>query len=176
MLVGSLSTQSINRRLALALQRLAPDGCEVVEIPIADLPLYNRDLDTNYPTVAKNFKDAIARCDGLLYVTPEYNRSIPGALKNAIDWASRPWGENVLARPSATIGTSPGSLSTAVAQQHLKTILLFFNAPLMGQPEGYVHFKKDMIADDGTVTDPATEDFLRGWIDKFVQFVHDKEN
>jgi len=124
--VGSLSTSSINRLLAKALVRLAPRELELREIPIKDLPLYNRDHDDAYPPVATAFKDAIAAVDAVLFVTPEYNRSIPGALKNAIDWASRPYGKNSFARkPSAVIGTSPGKIGTAVAQQHLRSILSF---------------------------------------------------
>ena len=130
--VGSLSTSSINRLLAKALVRLAPPGLELTEIAIKDLPLYNRDHDTDYPPVARAFKDAIAAVDAVLFVTPEYNRSIPGALKNAIDWASRPYGTNAFTRkPSAVIGTSPGKIGTAIGQQHLRSILGFCNSPQM---------------------------------------------
>jgi chromate reductase len=108
-LVGSLATGSINRKLAQALVKLAPAQLQMTEIPFKDLPLYSYDYDSNYPPVARAFKDAIAAADAVLFVTPEYNRSIPGALKNAIDWASRPYGTNAFARkPSAIIGTSPG--------------------------------------------------------------------
>lgn len=171
MIIGSLSSQSINRRLALALQRLAPEDCEILEIPISSLPLYNYDLDDNFPAVAREFKSAIEQCDGLLYVTPEYNRSIPGALKNAIDWASRPAGQGVLGRPSGVIGTSPGMIGTALAQQHLKGILLFFNAPVMGQPEGYIQFTPEMIDAEGNIENAGTENFLRGWVTSFCGFV-----
>jgi chromate reductase, NAD(P)H dehydrogenase (quinone) len=117
-MIGSLSAVSINRILARALIRLAPPEWSMVEIPIGDLPLYNRDLDSDYPAEARALKDAIAAVDAMLFVTPEYNRDIPGALKNAIDWASRPWGQNSFARkPSAVIGASPGKIGTAVAQQ-----------------------------------------------------------
>ncbi|MBO1903026.1 NAD(P)H-dependent oxidoreductase [Leucobacter weissii] len=168
--IGSLSAVSINRKLANALTRLAPEGVELVEIPIAGLPLYNHDLDADYPQVARDFKQAIAEADALLYVTPEYNRSIPGALKNAIDWASRPWGQNSLGKPSATIGASPGPISTAVAQQHLKDILLFSDAPVLGQPEGYIQFTEGLITDDGEVTNDGTAEFLRNWITAFASF------
>ena len=107
--VGSLATASINRKLANALVRLAPSGLQMREIPIGDLPLYSYDYDANYPPEGRALKEAIAAVDAVLFVTPEYNRSIPGALKNAIDWASRPYGENSFARkPSSMIGTSPG--------------------------------------------------------------------
>lgn len=124
--VGSLSSTSINRKLAKALIKLAPANLEFEEIPIKDLPLYCSDYDTNFPPVAKALKDAVGRSHAILFVTPEYNRSLPGGLKNAIDWASRPWGANSFARkPSAVIGTSPGSIGTAVAQQSLRSVLSF---------------------------------------------------
>ena len=130
--VGSLSTASINRLLARALVRLAPAELEMIEIPIGGLPLYNRDYDHDYPPVARTFKDAIAAVDAVLFVTPEYNRSIPGALKNAIDWASRPYGKNSFARkPSAVIGTSPGKIGTAIGAatpaQHPRLLQLAAN-------------------------------------------------
>ena len=119
--VGSLAAGSINRKLAKALVLLAPDGLEMIEIPFKDLPLYSYDYDADYPPVARALKECIAAVDGVLFVTPEYNRSIPGGLKNAIDWASRPWGKNSFARkPSGVIGTSPGAIGTAVAQQNLQ--------------------------------------------------------
>ncbi|MBS0542453.1 MAG: NAD(P)H-dependent oxidoreductase, partial [Proteobacteria bacterium] len=119
--VGSLATASINRLLSKALIRLAPAELEFTEIPIRDLPLYSYDYDADFPPVARAFKQAIADVDALLFVTPEYNRSIPGGLKNAIDWASRPWGQNSFThKPSAVIGASVGSIGTAVAQQSLR--------------------------------------------------------
>src|SRR6476646_1505064 len=134
-IVGSLSSTSINRILAKALIRLAPEDLEFVEIPIGNLPLYSQDYDASYPPEATALKDAIAASDAVLFVTPEYNRSIPGALKNAIDWASRPWGKNSFARkPSGIIGTSPGKIGTAVGQQHLRSILAFCNARQMTSP------------------------------------------
>jgi chromate reductase len=169
--VGSLSSDSINRRLALALARLAPVNLTFVEIPIGELPLYNRDFDAAYPPVGLEYKALLATVDALLFVTPEYNRSIPGALSNAIDWASRPWGTNSFSgKPSATIGTSPGGIGTAVGQQHLKNILQFSDAPVMGQPEGYIQ-AKDVITAQGEVTDEATAEFLTGWIAAFAAFV-----
>ena len=121
---------SINRKLAQALGKLAPPGLMLVEIPFKDLPLYSYDYDADFPSSARAFKQAIADVDAVLFVTPEYNRSIPGALKNAIDWASRPYGKNAFTRkPSAVIGTSPGAIGTAVAQQHLRSILSFCNSP-----------------------------------------------
>src|SRR6476660_8353096 len=128
-LVGSLATASINRKLALALAHLAPSELELAEISFRELPLYSYDYDADYPAAARTFKQAIMSSDAILFVSPEYKRSIPGALKNAIDWASRPYGSNAFTRkPSAVIGTSPGSIGTAVAQQHLKGVLAFCNS------------------------------------------------
>jgi chromate reductase len=171
-LVGSLAAASINRKLARALIRLAPDDLEFEEIRFGDLPLYSYDYDSDYPPVAQAFKAAIAGSDAVLFVTPEYNRSIPGALKNAIDWASRPYGTNAFARkPSAVIGASPGSISTAIAQQHLKGVLGFCNSPLMNAPEGYIHFTPGLITDEGEVTVPSTEAFLRTFMREFHDFI-----
>jgi chromate reductase len=170
--VGSLSSTSINRLLAKALVRLAPQGMEMREIPIKDLPLYSSDYDADYPPVARAFKQAIADMDALLFVTPEYNRSIPGGLKNAIDWASRPWGQNSFARkPTGVIGTSPGSIGTAVAQQSLRGVLCFCNSPLMNTVEAYIQFKPGLITADGEVTDTGTAEFLGNYMKEFQTFV-----
>src|SRR5690606_22096475 len=144
--VGSLAKGSINRKLAHALTRVAPSDLELIEISFRDLPLYSYDYDENFPAQARVFKAAIAAVDASLFVTPEYNRSIPGALKNAIDWASRPYGQNSFSRkPSAVIGTSPGAIGTAVAQQHLRSILSFCNSPHMNAPAAYIQFKPGLI-------------------------------
>ncbi len=161
--VGSLSRESINRQLARALVKLAGagGGLTLTEIPIGQLPLYNRDFDDDYPAEAPAFKAAVEQVDALMFVTPEYNRSIPGALKNAIDWGSRPWGKNSFAhKPSAVIGTSPGAIGTAVAQQHLRSILSFVNSPELAQPEAYIQFQDGLISESGDVTDPSTAEFL----------------
>lgn len=171
-LIGSLATQSINRKLASALVRLAPQGLEFSEILFKDLPLYSYDYDADYPPVARAFKEQIIASDAMLFVTPEYNRSIPGGLKNAIDWASRPYGSNAFTRkPSAVIGTSPGSIGTAVAQQSLRSVLSFCNSPQMNAPEAYIQFKPGMITDEGEVTIPETETFLRNFMVEFHTFV-----
>ncbi len=171
-LIGSLAKSSINRKLATALTRLAPSGLTMQEIPIGDLPLYSYDYDKAYPPAGRALKDAIAAVDAVLFVTPEYNRSIPGALKNAIDWASRPWGTNSFARkPSGIIGTSPGKIGTAVGQQHLRSILAFCNSPLMNAIEAYIEFTPGLITDDGHVTVPATEEFLKKYITEFHGFI-----
>jgi chromate reductase len=170
--VGSLATRSINRRLAKALVQLAPAELEMTEIPFKDLPLYSYDYDADYPPVAVEFKNAIAAVDAVLFVTPEYNRSIPGSLKNAIDWASRPYGTNAFARkPSATIGTSPGKIGTAIAQQHLRSILSLCNSPQMNSIEAYIQFERGLIGEDGTVTNAGTEEFLRKYMAEFHGFI-----
>ena len=171
-LVGSLAKGSINRQLAGALARLAPLHLELREIPIRDLPLYCYDYDADFPEVARAFKQAIADVDAVLFVTPEYNRSIPGALKNAIDWASRPWGKNSFARkPSAVIGMSPGPIGTAVAQQHLRSVLCFCNSPLMNTLEAYVQNKPGLIGDDGSITDDRTAEFLANYMKELHLFI-----
>src|SRR5215203_4693025 len=148
--VGSLAKESINRKLAKALVRLAPGVLQMQEVPFGDLPLYSYDYDADYPQIAKDFKEAIAASDAVLFVTPEYDRSIPGGLKNAIDWASRPYGTNAFSRkPSAVIGTSPGKIGTAVGQQHLRSILGFCNSPQMNSMEAYIQFTPGLIGDAG---------------------------
>jgi chromate reductase len=171
-LVGSLATASINRKLARALIRLAPEGLEFDEISFRDLPLYSYDYDDDFPPAARAFKAAIVASDAVLFVTPEYNRSIPGGLKNAIDWASRPYGTNAFARkPSAVIGASPGAIGTAVAQQHLRSLLSYCNSPQMNAPEAYIQFTPDLITDEGEVTVASTDQFLRNYMAEFHMFI-----
>jgi chromate reductase, NAD(P)H dehydrogenase (quinone) len=170
--VGSLASASINRTLSRALIRVAPSELAFAEIPIRDLPLYSYDYDANYPPEARALKETIASVDAVLFVTPEYNRSIPGPLKNAIDWASRPWGDNSFTRkPSAVIGASIGAIGTAVAQQHLRSVLGFCNSPQMNAPEAYVQFKPGLFTDTGEVTDDSTAQFLRDFIQSFGDFI-----
>src|SRR4051794_4134193 len=170
--VGSLARASINRKLATALTRLAPPELEMREIPIGDLPLYSYDYDADFPPPARALKNAIAAVDAVLFITPEYNRSIPGPLKNAIDWASRPYGTNSFTRkPSAVIGTSPGKIGTAVGQQHLRSILAFCNSPLMNSIEAYLQFTPGLITDDGEVTEDAVAEFLRNYMAEFHGFI-----
>ncbi len=171
-LVGSLAKGSINRKLAGALVRLAPPELELAEIPFAELPLYSYDYDADYPPAARAFKAAIAAVDAVLFVTPEYNRSIPGGLKNAIDWASRPYGTNSFARkPSAVIGTSPGKIGTAVGQQHLRSILGFCNSPQMSSMEAYIQFTPGLVTDGGEVADESTRKFLQSYMNEFLAFI-----
>src|SRR5690606_38531526 len=159
--VGSLARGSINRKLSKALVRLAPPELEMREITFSALPLYSYDYDADYPPVAREFKASIATVDAVLFVTPEYNRSIPGGLKNAIDWASRPYGQNAFTRkPSGIIGASPGSIGTAVGQQHLKSILSFCNSPMMNAVEAYIQFTPNLVSDDGEARVVSTREFL----------------
>ena len=154
------------------MMKLAPSELDMSEISYKDLPLYNRDYDADYPQVARDYKAAIGRIEALLFVTPEYNRSIPGALKNAIDWASRPWGTNAFTRkPVATIGASTGKIGTAVAQQQLKSVMSFCNAPQMNAPEAYIQFTPGLINEEGEVTVPETEAFLRNYMAEFALFI-----
>lgn len=170
--VGSLAKASINRKLAHALTRLAPPHLTMTEIPFGELPLYSYDYDADFPPVARAFKEACAGVDAFLFVTPEYNRSIPGALKNAIDWGSRPYGKNSFSRkPSAIIGTSPGKVGTAIAQAHLRSILAFCNSPIMNAMEAYIQFEKGLITDDGEVTSESTRDFLGRFMSELHLFI-----
>jgi len=170
--VGSLSSTSINRLLSKALIKLAPPGLQMTEIVFRDLPAYSPDHDANYPPVARTFKQAIAQSDAILFITPEYNRSIPGALKNAIDWASRPYGQNAFARkPSGVIGASPGAIGTAVGQQTLRAVLGFCNAPQMTSPEAYIQFSPGLVTEEGDVTVESTREFLRNYVSEFRDFV-----
>lgn len=166
--IGSLATGSINRKLAEALEKLAPEELRFEEIPIDEVPLYSWDYDADYPDAGRDLKRRIEEKDAILIVTPEYNRSIPGALKNAIDWASRPYGTNSFARKaSAVIGASPGNISTAVAQQHLRSVLSFCNSPQMNAPEGYIQMTEGLIDDDGNVTNEGTRQFLTEYLEAF---------
>ncbi len=170
--VGSLSSRSINRELSKALIRLAPDELRFKEIPIGRLPLYSQDYDADYPPEARALKDAIRSSDAILFVTPEYNRSIPGALKNAIDWASRPWGQNSFDQiPAAVIGASIGQIGTAIAQQSLRGVLSFCNARQMTAPEAYIRFSPEVFPGDGEVTDESTKAFLTDFMEQFRIYI-----
>ncbi len=170
--VGSLAKASINRKLSKALVRLAPAGLALTEIPIRDLPLYSYDYDADFPAPAKSYKKALEESEALLFVTPEYNRGIPGALKNAIDWGSRPKKANSFARkPSAVIGTSPGQISTAVAQRELHSVLGAVGSPQMVMPEAFIQFTPDLIDGEGNVADEKTKEFLAKFMTAFEKFL-----
>src|SRR5919205_331074 len=170
--VGSLASGSINRTLSQALIKLAPEDLEFTEIPIKDLPLYSYDYDADFPPEGRALKDAIQDSDGILFVSPEYNRSIPGALKNAIDWGSRPWGTNSFARkPTGIIGASPGNIGTAVMQSSMRSVLSFLDAPQLNSPEAYVKFDPAAFGSDGEVKDESTATFLRHYMEEYGAFV-----
>jgi chromate reductase len=171
-LVGSLRKDSINRRLATAIAKLAPERFSFVQLDIGDLPLYNQDRDNDMPEPAQRLKREVSAADALLFVTPEYNRSIPGVLKNALDTASRPYGQNAFAKkPGAVIGASIGAIGTALAQQHLRNVLAYLDVPLLGQPEAYIHFTENLIDGAGTVSNDKTRAFLQTWVDRYVAWV-----
>ena len=170
--VGSIRKDSINRKLALALAGLAPSGFSFEDVRIDDLPLYNQDHDATPSEQVKRLKAAISGAQGLLFVTPEYNRSIPGVLKNALDLASRPYGQSVWnGKPAGVIGASGGAIGTAMAQQHLRNILAYLNVPTLGQPEAFVQFKEGLVDGSGQITVPEIKKFLQSWMDKYVAYV-----
>lgn len=169
--VGSLRADSLNKKLAKNLEALAPEGVEFVYADISQLPLFSQEREGEFPSSAQDVKDIVESADGVLFVTPEYNRSIPGVLKNAIDWASRPWGSNSFdGKPAGIVGVSVSPLGTALAQAHLKDILVYLNTKLVGQPEVYLAGAHDLFSADGTIVD-ASSDFLKGYIDTFVEHV-----
>jgi chromate reductase len=170
-IVGSLRKDSFNRKLATAITKLMPPEFTSTQVRISDLPLYNQDDDANQAESVKRLKADIARSQGLLFVTPEYNRSMPGVLKNAIDHASRPYGQSVWAgKPAGVLGASIGSIGTALAQQHLRNVLAYLDVPTMGQPEAFIHVKDDLFDAQGNIG-PASRQFLQNWIDHYVAWV-----
>jgi chromate reductase len=171
-LVGSLRQDSLNRRLALAVAALAPQDFQFHHCRIDDLPPYNQDQDANQPEPVKRLKTEVSQAQGLLFVTPEYNRSMPGVLKNAIDQASRPYGQSAWAgKPAGVLGISVGQIGTAVAQQHLRNVLAYLDVPTLGQPEVFLQNKDGLLDDKGHVGPDDSRRFLQGWVDKYVAFV-----
>lgn len=170
-LVGSLRRESINRRLARGLERLAGDRLAFRYVEIGDLPLYNQDDDGSPAPEVVRLRDAVRAADGVLFVTPEYNRSLPGVLKNAIDHGSRPYGQSVWAgKRAGVIGASIGSIGTALAQQHLRNILAYLDMPVLGQPEAFIHVRDGFFDSDDSIGE-GSRAFLQGWVDAFVAWV-----
>lgn len=171
--VGSLRKDSYNKKLGLALEKLAKGKMEFVFVDIGSLPLFNQDLESSVPASVTKLKSDIESADGVLFITPEYNRSIPGVLKNAIDWASRPYGKSSwTGKPAAICGTSPGAIGTAVAQNHLRAITGgFLDMPTMGQPEIYLTYKEENFDADNNVVNEGTRKFLEGYLTKFADWV-----
>jgi chromate reductase len=171
-LIGSLRKESYNRKLANALIRLAPPDFNFKELRIGDLPLYNQDDDSSQAPEVQRLKSELRTVDAVMFVTAEYNRSVPGVLKNAIDHASRPYGQSAWAgKPAGIIGASIGAIGTAVAQSHLRTVLGYLDMPTLGQPEVYVQAKEGFFDEAGNIASAETRKFLHGWMDKYVAWV-----
>ncbi len=169
--VGSLRRDSFNRKLASGMAKLAPADFSFQQVQIGNLPLYNQDDDGIQSDQVKQLKSEIAASHGLLFVTPEYNRSIPGVLKNAIDHASRPYGQNAWAgKPAGVMGASIGAIGTSMAQQHLRNILAYLDVPTMGQPEAFIHAKEGLFDADGNIGADSKK-FLQAWMDRYVAWV-----
>ena len=170
-IVGSLRRDSFNRQLANAIVKLAPPEFSFTQVNIGDLPLYNQDSDANPPPSVIRFKGEIAAAKGLLFVTPEYNRSLPGVLKNAIDQGSRPYGQSVWAgKPAGVLGVSVGAIGTALAQQHLRNILAYLDVPTLGQPEAFIQAKDGLFDASGEIG-AGSRKFLQDWIDRYVAWI-----
>ena len=169
--IGSLRKDSFNHQLAAAMQKLFPADFSFTEVQIGDLPLYNQDDDGQQSAQVKRLKGEISAAQGVLFFTPEYNRSVPGVLKNAIDHASRPYGQSVWnGKPAGIVGVSVGPIGTAMAQQHLRNILAYLNMPTLGQPEAFIHHKEGLYDASGNIGE-ASRKFLQGWVDAYVAWV-----
>jgi len=170
--VGSLRKGSLNRKLALALAGMAPESMKLEIVEIGALPLYNQDLDEQPPAPWVEFKQRIAASDAVLFITPEYNRSVPGVLKNAIDVGSRPYGKSAWAgKPAAVISVSPGAIGAALANHHLRQSLVFLNMPAMAQPEAYIGGADKLFAEDGSISNPSTREFMQKYLAAFEQWI-----
>lgn len=170
-IVGSLRADSYNKQVATALVKLFPSEFDFRFIDIGNLPLYNQDADQQVPANVAAFKSEINQCDGIIFVTPEYNRSIPGVLKNALDQGSRPWGNNSWNnKPAGILGVSIGNISTAIAQQHLRNVLSFLNMPTLNQPECFLKWFDGMVEQDGHFAEKSKE-FIQGWVDAYAQLI-----
>lgn len=172
LIVGSLRRDSFNRRLAGALMRLAPQSLEFREIAIGDLPLYNQDDDEHPHENVRRLKAEVKGAHGLVFVTPEYNRSIPGVLKNALDHGSRPYGQSVWAgKPTGVLGVSIGQSGTAMAQQHLRNILAYLDMPTVGQPEVFLQLRDDLFDAQGGIGSDITRKMLQQWLERYASWV-----
>jgi chromate reductase, NAD(P)H dehydrogenase (quinone) len=173
LVIGSLRRGSFNRQLAHAVVKLAPPEFSFHEVRVNDLPLYNQDDDSAPGEAVKRLKKDIAAANGLVFVTPEYNRSVPGVLKNAIDHASRPYGQNVWAgKPAGILGASVGAPGTSVAQQHLRNILAYLDVPTLGQPEVFLQVNDEFFDAAGNIANAGTKAFLQSWMDRYVAWVN----
>ena len=171
-LIGSLRKDSLNRKMANALMAMAPAGLALSEVQIGDLPHYNSDLDSEPPAAWKAFRQRIAAADAVLFVTPEYNRSVPGALKNAIDVGSRPYGSSVWGgKPGAVITVSPGAIGGFGANHHLRQSFVFLDILPLQQPEAYVGSAAKLFAADGGIVVPETREFMKKYLDAFAKWI-----
>ncbi|HEX5181515.1 MAG TPA: NAD(P)H-dependent oxidoreductase [Allosphingosinicella sp.] len=171
-LVGSLREGSLNRKAARAIETLAPPGLRFEEIGIGGLALYNQDLEADPPREWVDFRDRVRPMDAILFVTPEYNRSVPGLLKNAIDVGSRPPGQSVWSgKPAAVVSVSPGAIGGFGANHHLRQSLVFLDMPALQQPEAYIGHAADLFGDDGSVKNEGTKKFLRAFVDSFAAWI-----
>ncbi len=170
--VGSLRRDSFNKALAHAVTQLASADFAFEFLDIGVLPLYSQDYDADFPEAARHFKQRIEAADALLFVTPEYNRSIPGVLKNALDWGSRPWGKNSWGgKPGAVLGTSLGATGTALSQQHLRNVLAYLDVATLGQPEMFIKHVEGVIEADGKITNDDTRKFLQNFVNRYESWV-----
>jgi chromate reductase, NAD(P)H dehydrogenase (quinone) len=170
-IVGSNRRDSINRKLAAALIKLGAGSFDAHVVRIDDLPMYNQDNEGNLPAEVVRFKNELAQADGVLIVTPEHNRSIPTVLKNAVDWGARPYGKSSWpGKPAFITGTSPGAIGSALAQQHLRSVMTGLGMILLGG-EAYVTFKPNLIDEHGNIGDDGTKKFLQGFVDRFATLV-----
>ncbi|MBY8917479.1 NADPH-dependent FMN reductase [Nitratireductor rhodophyticola] len=171
-LVGSNRKESINRKFAEALEKLADGRLEFEYFDLTALPMYNDDDVAEYPASAQKLKDSVAAADGILFVTPEHNRSIPAILKNAIDWASRPWGQNSwTGKATAIVGSSPGAMGAIAAQIHLRSIMVSLGATLMTSPEVYLQMKPGLVDENNDIANEDTRAFLSGFVDRLSAWV-----
>ncbi|MGB5950611.1 MAG: NAD(P)H-dependent oxidoreductase [Parvibaculum sp.] len=171
-LVGSLRKESYNRKMAHSLAKLAPGTLKPGIVEIAALTLYNEDEDVHPPAVWVEFRERIRAADAVLFVTPEYNRSVPGVLKNAIDVGSRPYGKSAWAgKPGAVVSVSPGAIGGFGANHHLRQSLVFLDVPVMQQPEAYIGNAASLFDKEGNLTNDATRDFLTKFMGSFATWI-----
>ncbi|MFC7521618.1 NADPH-dependent FMN reductase [Xanthomonas populi] len=175
-LVGSLRAASYNRQLARALAHLAGDKAVFAYLEIGDIPLYNQDHDADFPAQGTRLKQQVRAADAVLFVTPEYNRSFPGVLKNAIDTGSRPHGDSAFSgKPAAVVGISVGAIGTATAQQHLRNVLSYLNMHVLGQPEVFLQYKEGLFGEDDQIANADSRAFLQGFIDTFLRLIEHRK-
>ena len=171
-IVGSLRKESLNRKMANALIGIAPPSLDMQIVEIGNLPLYNQDDEANPPPASKAFKERIEKAQAVLFVTPEYNRSVPGVLKNAIDIASRPSGKSAWnSKPAGVVTVSPGAIGGFGANQHLRQSLVFLNMPALQQPEAYIGGAGDLFDAHGNITKDSTKEFLHKFLTAFAQWI-----